>query len=687
MRIKSAHTPLLVAVGLLFTVAVRAAHAADATGSPNSLDDVMKTMGLTKSGSLLVIADEADVHIAANKVHALKSTLAAEANARLDATRALDDANREWLRLEEEMRSLNEKAKAEKDPDQVSALIVEHNETLRKQREKGAQIGQLEKREGKIDDSLPAYTEAVGTSARDANTAALRYAALARDAALKSAIAKYNATAAQHVNLGPSAAFANDVAFLNKCATELAADAIPARMDHGVPVVKVAINGKTQEMVWDSGATVVSLSAETAAAFGLHATDQDPTVESTLANGQSVKSKLVVVPEIRLGGFVATKVECVISPPSDVRPPDLLGGAFQCHFLCRVDQQAGLLHLTPIDKWAWVDPNAVHVSSTSSMPTAVARSEPTIRNTPAPVRTPLVGNPQDIFTGNGLTKLGVVLVTGEEPGVHNATKAVRAWKSKLVSEALARADLKRTMDTATHQYDQLEAQLTALDARLKQLKDNPDQYNQLVNPYNQTLAQVKLQWGKVQALQDRVAKLENSRSVYVDAVVRAVRSANGISDHYAALASDPTMQAAIQKYNSTATRALKLGPAAGFAGDLTFLRKCATDIADEGITVYMKNGEPYVEVAINGKMQDMIWDSGASSVSLSSQTAAAFGLKTTDQDPTVDMTIADGHVVQCRMIVVPEIRVGPYIAKNVECTILPPSRRWSPEIGSLPARW
>jgi hypothetical protein len=65
--------------------------------------------------------------------------------------------------------------------------------------------------------------------------------------------------------------------------------------------------------------------------------------------------------------MTAKNVECIIDPKGKQRSPDLLGGAFQRHFLCRVDERAGVIHLTPGDSSASV---AKHAPDARSAPAA-----------------------------------------------------------------------------------------------------------------------------------------------------------------------------------------------------------------------------------------------------------------------------------------------------------------------------
>ena len=204
---------------------------------------------------------------------------------------------------------------------------------------------------------------------------------------------------------------------------------------------------------------------------------------------------------------------------------------------------------------------------------------------------------------------------------------------------------------------------------MKSVKGNVSQYNALVNPYNQTLAAVKARAVRVDECAERCNKLADSRPKYNDAVVDAVRKANGVADRYVLLARDPATQAAIAKANADPSHPLKLGPSPAYTTDLAFLRKCATDMASEGVVV--SGTDLHVDVTINGKTGTMLCDSGAGSVSLSSETAAEFGLHATESDPSVTALLADGSHAECKVVVAPEVRVGPFIARNVECMIWP----------------
>ncbi|HET6248411.1 MAG TPA: retroviral-like aspartic protease family protein [Tepidisphaeraceae bacterium] len=346
------------------------------TGNAASAEGIFRSKGLTKLGFLLVIPQDAEVHTAANSVRALKSKLVTESLSRAATARAIKASLDALINLNSELANLDaQMAKVKDNPAEYNRYVNPYNETLKQVTARKNQLDELKKKEGKIEDSQSLYNEAVLTAGKSADAAAAAYAELAKDRALKAVIDQCNKGAAEPLKLGPSGTFLADAAFLKKCISDISADGIPVRMEAGVPVVEVTIHGKKHDMIWDSGASSVSLSAETAAEFGLKATDQDPVVKFTIADGTTVEARQITVRVMTVGGFSAENVICTISPPGKVRVPDLLGGTFQRHFVCRLDQQAGILHLTPIDV-----PDAV----VSAVPSAAPSANPPPAEAPRP---------------------------------------------------------------------------------------------------------------------------------------------------------------------------------------------------------------------------------------------------------------------------------------------------------------
>jgi clan AA aspartic protease (TIGR02281 family) len=71
----------------------------------------------------------------------------------------------------------------------------------------------------------------------------------------------------------------------------------------------------------------------------------------------------------------------------------------------------------------------------------------------------------------------------------------------------------------------------------------------------------------------------------------------------------------------------------------------------------------------------MIFDTGASFVALSAPFATKIGLNPQPSDPTVQLHDATGGVTAAKMMTISSVQVGPFIANNVDCVVLPPDKR------------
>lgn len=88
----------------------------------------------------------------------------------------------------------------------------------------------------------------------------------------------------------------------------------------------VDINGRTVNVVVDTGATAVSLSYEDARAIGIRLTDDEFTMESRTANG-TAKIAPVMLDRIRIGDIEIRDVEAFVAEPGKLFQT-LLGMSF-----------------------------------------------------------------------------------------------------------------------------------------------------------------------------------------------------------------------------------------------------------------------------------------------------------------------------------------------------------------------
>ena len=280
---------------------------------------------------------------------------------------------------------------------------------------------------------------------------------------------------------------------------------------------------------------------------------------------------------------------------------------------------------------------------------------------------PAVG-PEATFKAHGLAVAGSWLVVPQESAAHDAVRRVRAAKAKVAADAAARkaadADLQRTA-----------VAVNAAHARLKSASDNLAAHpkdNVAIGRYNSALQDAEHEDGQLIVAYVRRARMDESQAAYVTAVLAAADAAANGSHAYDAAAADKSVTAAVTAYNASARTPVALGPTPAFTVDLDAIAKASADVRQADVPVTIAGGVPQVEVVLNnGVRRPMIWDSGASAVSLTAETARAAGIVAKADDPTVTIVTADGSEVKVKEVYADALRVGPFTVRHVRCTVLP----------------
>jgi clan AA aspartic protease (TIGR02281 family) len=405
---KSWRIAVMVVVGSLALAAVGRAD----SGTAPSSDDVFKARGLTHMGFWLIVPEEADVDQGAQVLKADKQRVTIATMARRNLADEIKKATTQGDNMVDELNTLNDQWKDL--DDQRKAIgqdqVVRYNQVVVQANAVYDEIKQLERaidaqkttienllqqqqdHDGDLGKAQMAYINLAMDLGSKAETVAAAYDVLAKDTDLAAAVALANQTG--HVRLGPSGMFTANLQFVLQCAKEVAGAAVPVmrKPDSDEPYVQAVLNGKvTETMIWDSGATIVVLSSDTADALGIKLTDKDQTDEATVADGHTVKETIVTLDSIRVGGFTVDNVPCAILPPGE-KAEDLLGDTFQGHFVVRLDQQNNLLQLSPADSSVIVGPVAE---------TPPAPPPPSPGDSAAPPAAPAPGMPAPDGTDRG----------------------------------------------------------------------------------------------------------------------------------------------------------------------------------------------------------------------------------------------------------------------------------------------
>ncbi len=171
------------------------------------------------------------------------------------------------------------------------------------------------------------------------------YEAAAADPDIKSLLARVNG------KLGPTPELVAALDELKKDLAELNSEAIPLHEDHGVQTLAVLLNGETYQMGLDSGSTSIMIPGDIAEKLKVVPGPQDPIINIKMADGSMIQGQEVTLKTVRVGRFTVENVPCVVLMNRTAQQATpLLGNSFLAHFVMKLDQAGGTLHLTEIVK-------------------------------------------------------------------------------------------------------------------------------------------------------------------------------------------------------------------------------------------------------------------------------------------------------------------------------------------------
>lgn len=177
------------------------------------------------------------------------------------------------------------------------------------------------------------------------------YETTASDPEVKAALDLLNKSFGKQLEIGPTNSFVANEKKLQALEETVLSEAIPLRVEGAnTYMVSTVINGKhTQEMVLDSGASLISLPASMAETFGLKPTSKDPKISLQLADGRVIEGHKMTIPSVRVGKFELKNVECAVLGPEAIRAEPLLGMSFLGQFKFEVDAAANTLTMVKIE--------------------------------------------------------------------------------------------------------------------------------------------------------------------------------------------------------------------------------------------------------------------------------------------------------------------------------------------------
>ena len=322
-----------------------AVFAADSPATPpaatSGTGDLLSTKGLSKSGTLYVLAGEKEVIDGMRPLMQTKQKFDKDSKQREDLEKKSDFIKVRLSQADLIMRGYYQKIETVTDVAEHNKLVAQIN-ILKSQMDEAKQVkGDIDARISALgDETREQYIQSVLDLSTKAQAVSDQYKDLSGDADVKAALA------AAKGRLGPSETFTSTVNRLKLYHKGFSADVVMVKMDRGVPTIEVTVNGKiTRTMIVDSGASLICLPADFAKDLDLIPGPNDPELIMQLADGKSHKAHQMTLKSVRVGPFTVENVDCAVLEPDLISAEPLLGGSFLKNFIYKLDMQAGELHL------------------------------------------------------------------------------------------------------------------------------------------------------------------------------------------------------------------------------------------------------------------------------------------------------------------------------------------------------
>jgi clan AA aspartic protease (TIGR02281 family) len=243
-------------------------------------------------------------------------------------------------------------------------------------------------------------------------------------------------------------------------------------------------------------------------------------------------------------------------------------------------------------------------------------------------------------------------------------KSLRDTKVKADKESKARhvielqiATKKKIMKDADKEWHELETKLGVI--------TDVSIHNRVVTRMNRLVADHKQAMADEKELEEQAGKTSMvAKTKFVDDVAAIAPKIEAVQEQYKKLGDDATVKANLAKAKGT------LGPSAAFAAAAADVKKWQSEVESEAIPLREDGGIHMVDVLLNGEHFLMGVDTGASEISLPGDVAEKLKIIPGEQDPIVQMQLADGNIVQGKEMTIKTVRVGRFTLEEVRCVVM-----------------
>ena len=318
-------------------------------------EEVLEKKGIRVAGDGLQVLDELELKSGLRELPKLKKALLDSGRELANARKQVDENKAAMTKLVEANRQFNTRL-ALVSPTQVTlnnklvGAIRANEAQLILMQQRGQQFEtQLKATRGEANQVRENFLETVMKLRKMADSIAVKYEEASKDPEVVAVVAQLNEAVPGSYVLGQSRTLAASLAQIEKLEEQIFTESVPLRSSGGTMFASVVIDGQhTQEMVVDSGASLISLPPQVAAQCGIQASPSDPTIILGLADGSQIPGKLVTIKSVRVGRFTVENVECAILGAQAVNAEPLLGMSFLENFKFEIDAQNSTMTLIEI---------------------------------------------------------------------------------------------------------------------------------------------------------------------------------------------------------------------------------------------------------------------------------------------------------------------------------------------------
>ncbi len=288
----------------------------------------------------------------------------------------------------------------------------------------------------------------------------------------------------------------------------------------------------------------------------------------------------------------------------------------------------------------------------------------------------LGGDTASLLDEKDLHREATTWVLPAEKALDRALREVRGLDRKTKSARKNSARMAKNLKDLDQEIEKLTRRRRAIGDQLPGLAGDPRRHNRAVATLNQIGVRLAELY-EYKVASDEPAKIEQAlataKQAYIQHLLNTRRGMDGAIEQYAQLAADPRVGAAIAELAEADQRTYTLGPTRRFLKNLERLERLESVIQTDRITMRRHAGTWWVPVVFNREVtRELLFDSGASTVSLPARIAAEIGLTPSAADTMTRVSLADGSVVEATVMTIPFLRVGMFEAADVRCIVLPP---------------